>query len=434
MADTHSHTAPQVLQDENQRLKRAVEELSILNDLARAIGASLNSDEIMRTIIHRSLRAIGAEQGVITLVDLTADASMKTLVRTAVSSGEREAYHFNQSLLGWMHLNKKPLMINDPRRDERFKGVTWDLSVKSLLSVPMVIKSQLRGVLTAYNKKSGSGGFTEDDQRLLAIIAAQSAQVIENARLYEAEQTLLQVKEELRLAAKIQNDLLPAAAPKISGYDLAGRSIPAQLVGGDYFDFIRISETRLGVCLGDVSGKGLPASLLKANVQATLRSQAITDAGPSLCIKRSNRLLFQSTSSDKFVTLFYGVLDSAAHTLAYCNAGHEVPVLLGGQGANQRLSTGGVVLSIVEDFPFEEESIAIRPGDVLVVFSDGITEAENPAHQLFTEDRIPAIIETHRHAPAAEIIEHLTEAVRVYAAGTPQFDDMTIVVIKRNAD
>ena len=171
---TSSDTSGTPLQEENRRLRRAVEELSVLNDLARAIGASLNSQEIMRTIVHRSLRAINAEQGVITLVDAHASEPMKTLIRTAVSSAAYSPYHFNQSLLGWMHLNKKPLTLNDPRNDDRFKGVKWDDSVNSLLCVPMVIKGELKGVLTVYNKK-GDGLFTDDDQRLLAIIAAQSA-------------------------------------------------------------------------------------------------------------------------------------------------------------------------------------------------------------------------------------------------------------------
>jgi sigma-B regulation protein RsbU (phosphoserine phosphatase) len=214
-----------------------VEELSVLNDLARAIGASLNSQEIMRTIVHRSLRAINAEQGVITLVDTAANEPMKTLIRTAVSSASYSPYHFNQSLLGWMHLNRKPLMINDPKNDERFRGVKWDDSLRSLVCVPMVIKAELKGVLTVYNKK-GEGKFTEDDQRLLAIIAAQSGQVVENARLYESEKALITMKEEVRLASRIQSDLLPKQSPAVPGYDIAGKSIPAQMVGGDYFDFI----------------------------------------------------------------------------------------------------------------------------------------------------------------------------------------------------
>jgi sigma-B regulation protein RsbU (phosphoserine phosphatase) len=418
------------LQEENQRLRRAVEELSTLNDLARAIGASVNSQEIMRTIVHRSLKAINAEQGVITLVDSQSNDPMKTLIRTAVSSAQYAPYHFNQSLLGWIYLNKKPLMVNDPITDERFRGVKWDESIRSLLCVPLMVKAELKGVLTVYNKK-GSAQFTEDDQRLLAIIAAQSAQVVENARLLESEQAFLRMKEEIRLASKIQADLLPKEAPVITGYDIAGRSIPAQIVGGDYFDFIPMDNDRLGLCLGDVSGKGLPASLLMANVQATLRGQALLATSAHECIRRSNRLLHLSTSSEKFVTLFYGILDPRAHALRFTNAGHENPFLLSEGKQVNRLRDGGLVLSILEDFPYQEATVGLAPGDVLVVYSDGISEAINPNQEQFGEERLHALLEDHRHESANEIIEIILQAVRQHANGASQMDDMTLVVLKR---
>ena len=211
-----SNQALHSLEEENKRLKRAVDELSILNDLARAIGASLNTQEIIQTIVRRSLRALNAEQGVITLVEEQSVQSMRTLVRTMVSSSDREQFHLSQALLGWMHLNKKPIVINDPKTDERFQGIPWDESIHSLLAVPMMVKSELRGVVSIYNKKEGQP-FTEDDQRLLAIIAAQSAQVVENARLYEKERALARMQEDVRLAARIQSELLPKASPSIPG-------------------------------------------------------------------------------------------------------------------------------------------------------------------------------------------------------------------------
>ncbi len=383
----------------------------------------------MHTIIHRSLRAVGAEQGVITLVDEQADKSMKTLVRTAVSSAGHSKYHFNQALLGWMHINKKPLTINSPSTDERFRGVRWDESIRSLLCVPMIAKSALRGVLTVYNKK-GQTQFTEEDQRLLAIIAAQSAQVVETARLYEMERSLIHMKEEVRLAARIQTDLLPRTSPAPVGYDIAGKSVPAQMVGGDYFDFMQMPEGRYGVTLGDVSGKGLPAALLMANLQATLRGQTLFGGSVRECIQRSNKLLAESTSPEKFVTLFYSVLDPGGRTLTYCNAGHDAPMLLRAGGATDRLATGGVVLSILDDYAYQEETVPFGPGDLMVVYSDGISEAMNPADEQFGEARIAEVIGRERHRSAGEIIESIIAAVRAHAETAPQMDDMTLVVIK----
>lgn len=416
--------------DETSRLRRAVEELSILNDLARAIGGLVNSQEVMHTIIHRSVRAIQAEQGVITMVDRNEGDAMKTLVRTIVKSAGQEHYHFNQSLLGWMHLHRTPLLMNTPREDPRFRGVRWDESIQSLLCVPLMVKGQVRGVLTVYNKK-GTGGFTEDDQRLLAIIAGQSAQVIENARLYEAEQDLLRMKEEIRLAGRIQADLLPHTLPAIPGYAVAGRAQPAQDVGGDYYDVIPMEGHRIGLCLGDVSGKGLPASLLMANVQATLRSQSLVDAPPRLCIQRANTLLLQSTSPEKFVTLFYGVLDFEHHTLTYVNAGHEYPYLFSGSDDPQRLSTGGAPLSIIDRFPFEEQVVPVSPGDVLVVFSDGVSEAMNADGEQFGQERLAALIAECRGCTPEAIIQRIIGGVQHHRGAAPQNDDITLVVLNR---
>ena len=304
----------QQLESENQRLKRAVEELTILNDLARAIGASLNSQEIINTIIRRSLRALNAEQGVITMVHDRASEPTKTLIRTMSESREYEAFHLDQSLLGWMQINKKPLSMNDPANDHRFRGLKLEDSIRSLLCVPLLVKSELRGVISVCNKKD-EDGFTHEDQRLLAIIAAQSAQIIETARLYEEEKALTSVREELRLALDIQLGLLPKTFPEIPGYRIAGSSAPAQMVGGDYFDFIAIDENRLAITLGDVSGKGLPAALLMSNLQATIRGMTLLDVSPAECLSRSNKLMYQSTDANKFASLFYGIVDTRNHRL-----------------------------------------------------------------------------------------------------------------------
>ena len=234
----------EALREENVRLTRALEELSMLNELAREIGASRNAETIMDRIIRRSLRSVLAEQAVITLVNRQAREPMKTLVRAMATSSEHEQFHLNQNLLGWMHLNKKPLLSNSPRTDERFRGITWDASIASILCVPLMVKSELIGVLTAYNRKGGEE-FTEEDQRLLAIIAMPSAQVIDNARLYEEERAYLRMQEEVRLAAVIQQDLLPQDAPRVPGYNIAGKSVAAQQVGGDYFDFIPLDDMEI---------------------------------------------------------------------------------------------------------------------------------------------------------------------------------------------
>jgi serine phosphatase RsbU (regulator of sigma subunit) len=424
---------PDRLRAENRQLKRAVEELSILNDLARSIGASVNSADIIHTIVDRSLRAVQAEQTVVTLVDHAEDRAARTLVRVHTSSAEHPKYHLNDTLLGWMHLYKKPLRCANPGEDDRFRDAGWDDSVHSVLCVPLLVKGALIGVISCYNKRGSQAGFTEEDQRLLAIIAGQSAQIIENARLYEEEKALASMREQLRLAAQIQQDLLPRSSPRIDGYDLAATSIAALVVGGDYFDFIPQTAGRMAICLGDVSGKGMPASLLMASLQATLRGQSALQSPVADIITRSNAFLYHNTDPEKFATLFMGVLDPATGEISYCNAGHERPLLVRADGKVERLTEGGLALGVLESFPYTERTATLDPGDVLVVYSDGIPEATDELGNFFGEARLVECLAKNAPRGASALMAAVIEAVRGHERGTPRADDLTIVVVRRLA-
>ena len=415
------------LQQEVERLQRAVDELSILNDLALTIGSSVDSQEMIQKLVDRLMRAVNAEQAVVTLVDTNSVDPMKTNVRVMTGS-DTPIYRLNEAFLGWMYLNKKPLVLNDPSNDERFKGLKWDETIRSLACVPLLLKSELMGMLTVFNKKS-DGGFSAEDQRLLPIIAAQSAQILENARLSKQSASM---QEQVRLASVIQNKLLPHSPPVIDGYDIAGKSVPAQEVGGDYFDFIATTGDRYAVCLGDVSGKGLPASLIMANMQATLRAQAMTDATASECIERSNTLMYRSLDDERFVTLFYSVLDVSTHELTFCNAGHENPFVFTGRGPEpDRLETSGIALGVLDNRTYSERTIGLEPGDVLVVFSDGITDATNKAGELFGYERLQSVVAANRNEPAAVLVSKIIDTVNDHVNGAPQVDDLTLVVVKR---
>ena len=420
-----------LLRDENQRLRKAVDELSILNDLARVISSTMNLDSVIESVVKRSVRAIHGQQGMITLVDEQAPTEMKTLIRALDSTSDQQQFHLNQNILGWMLINKKPLLSNDLQSDPRFSGVRAEGDFRSLLCVPLLVKNRLIGLLAVFNK-SGGGEFTEDDKRLLSIIAAQSGQILENARLYEQEKSLLIMQEEVNLASKIQRELLPKQAPSVPGYEIAGKSIPAQMVGGDYFDFIPVDEHQIALGLGDVSGKGLPASLLMANLQATLRGQTLVNTSAKECIAKSNTLLHQSTSNEKFVTLFYGILNHEIHQLQYCNAGHDPPFLLSDGKDPVRLRTGGIVLSIMDHYPYSEETVQMQPGDFLLIYSDGVPEAMNASKQQFGEERLRDLLVQNRDRPVAELIDTIIAAVKVHAGSYPQSDDITLIAVKRN--
>lgn len=420
------------LEEENRHLKRAVEELSVLNDLSREIGASMDSEAITEKIVKRSLRAIGAEQGVITLLDEESVSPAQTLIRTNSSTGKHPPFRAHDQLLGLMYLNREPLMVNEPSEDPRFRGANWSDQIRSLLCVPLFVRSKLIGVLTLFNKKDVNG-FTEADRRLLSIIASQSAQVIENARLYEEERSLLRVQEEMRLAADIQMRLLPEAAPDVEGYELAGVSIPAQSIGGDYFDFLPLTDTKTIACVADVSGKGLPAALLMSNVQAALRARYDSCRSPSECLSVLSGLLYRNMYRGSFVTMVYGILDASEHTFEYANAGHNRPLWCGLDGRVQRLENAGLVLGAVAKLAYGDGRIQFEPGGVLLIYSDGVTEAMNEARLEYGEERLTRMLSEARTRTSEEILSHITADVAAHAGDTPQHDDMTLLVIKRNA-
>ncbi len=343
---------------------------------------------------------------------------------------ERVKYHFHQSLLGWMYIHKKPLVINDPTNDERFRGIHWDPSIQSLLVVPLIVKSRIRGVLTVYNKKQGLK-FTDDDLRLLSIIAAQSAQVVENARLHEQEKAYVRMKEELAVAATIQAELLPTTLPTIPGYEVYATTIPAASVGGDYYDVMASADPLVSFCVGDVSGKGMPAALLMANLQATLRAMLETHGRPAEVLQQANRLLYKSTSAEKFATVFLARLDPAKHEVHYANAGHDPAVLMSARGEVQELPATGLPVGLFDGMSYEESTVRMEPSDILVVFSDGITESMNSTQAQFGRSNILEALTSHRGETVAHISSALLNAVNTFSAGTPQSDDQTLLIVKR---
>ena len=370
------------LEDENKRLRRAVDELSIINEVASAVTSTSSLDEIVNSIVEKCVKHLNVEQGAVLLFDKQEDsAALKTMVRRVDSDSGAIPYRLGDQLSGWMLKNQTPLIIDDLAADGRFRpDEEAGRAIRSLMCVPLRLKARMIGVLIVFNKRSGEA-FTEGNQRLLTIIAAQSAQVIENARLYKEEKALQLMQQEMEMARSIQAKLLPKAQPSVPGYDIAGTSVSAANVGGDYYDFLP-SEDRLIVCLGDVSGKGMPASLLMANVQATIRGQNLVSSSAAECMSRSNRLLFQSTDSAKFVTFFYGILDIAGRSLEYSNAGHNPPILFS-NGQETRLETGGPVLGVLPDFPYEQAAVTLNPGDLLLIFPDGFSEAMNRRFEEF---------------------------------------------------
>jgi len=421
------------LVEENRRLKAAVEELSALNEIATAITSTQTLEQIVDLIVRKCVKHIKVEQGAVMLLDEKDESKpFHTMIRKQDSLSNILPYRLDAQLTGWMLKNKNPLIVNDLTTDPRFKFmVTNDFPIKSLLSVPMMVKGKMIGLLTTFNKKA-EAGFTVGDQRLLGIIAAQSAHVIENARLYQEEQSLIRLQEEMRLAYEIQVDLLPKSQPVLPGYKIAGKSIPAKDVGGDYFDFIPDGDKILAFCLGDISGKGIPAALLMANLQATLRGQTLMGKDCKDCVSFANEILYHNTAPNKFATLFYGVIDSTKNELSYCNAGHNNPFYFSHDNKLTPLDKGGLIVGIMPSVPYEEEKIPFNSGDLLVIFSDGVTEAMNAAEEEFGEQKLIDLIIKNRHESPENLIDIIINNVKIFTSGQAQSDDITVVIVKRD--
>ena len=420
------------LDEENRRLRKAIEELSILNDLTRVISSTMESQAVMETIVKRSVKAIGAEQGAITLVEETASSPFKTLIRATDSSRDQAKFHIDQNIVGWMIIHKKPLISNDVLNDENFKmfRVSSAASVRSLLCVPLLVKNRLIGLLTLFNKKDRKD-FTEDDQRLLAIIATQSAQVLETARLYEQEQAKLAMDRELDAAREIQRSLLPRDIPNLPGVDVAARTIPAREVGGDYYDFISLGDGHIEVVLADVSGKGLGAALLAAMGKGVLYSEVTRKQSPKEVITETNRIIRRNLQRKSFITLLLGLLDTSLRTLTVCCAGHCPPVVYKqSRHLAEWLPVRGPALNFMEEIQCEECHLTLELGDVYVFFSDGITEAANPRGEFFGEERLKAVVESSHEQKADEILNSILTAVNLFSGEAKQSDDQTVVVVK----
>jgi len=419
------------LEAENLRLRRAVEELSVLNEVALAVSSTSALNEVIDLIVQKCVKHLRVEQGAVLMIgEQEANAPLQTMVRKVQSDYAGIPYRLGDQITGWMLKNQQPLVINDLVTDGRFRLPPEASSVKTLMCVPLRLKGKMIGVLSVFDKRGGEE-FSESDQRLLTIIAAQSAQIIESVRLYEEEVKMKRIEQELDTAREIQVKLLPKGAPQIAGYDIAARSEAARQVGGDSYDFLETGDGRVALCLADVSGKGISASLLMANVLATIRTLSLTENSLSARLEQANKLLYDSTDSDKFVTMFYAALDSAKHELTYSNAGHNPPILMTAAGEVRRLEIGGPILGVLPNFKFEQSAVELAAGDLLLMFTDGFSEAMNARLEEFGEEPLVEILKENREQPAAETVEKLFAAAVEFCGEAPQTDDMTAMVLRR---
>jgi sigma-B regulation protein RsbU (phosphoserine phosphatase) len=361
-------------------------------------------------------------------------------------------------------------------RRARLREIATLESIKSRLLLQVMMKDQLVGIISL-GPRPGNLPFSPEDKQMLMSVAGQMAFVIENAKLVERMVEEERLRRELSLATEVQRRLFPAEAPTCDSLELAGFCQPARGVGGDYYDFLKLDDGQIGVAIADVAGKGISAALLMSIVQASLRSQTVASRGSlSDLVSTMNRLMYSSTNESSYATFFYAQFDEATRRLTYVNAGHNPPFLLraAGDGTEPRvilkcrrdvgsaaatsacaglavlestvaatpaagsaqahlagmLTSGGPVIGVFSDCVYEEEIIQMRSGDVLVAYTDGVTEALNSEGEEFGECRLERVLSASAHLSADEIRERVVERVRQWCGHEPQHDDLTFVVLK----
>ena len=312
---------------------------------------------------------------------------------------------------------------------------TWRARFGSctLLVVPLLVADEPIGVLLADDVDT-TYMFSPRRVRILSGIADQTAVAIENARLQLQEAERARLGRELELAHDIQQSLLPQVSLNVPGYQIVYRWRSAREVGGDFFDFFSLSDTRLGVVIADVSDKGIPAALYMMFSRTLMRAVAFSGREPAAALVRVNELIASDSAADMFVTVYYSVLDFRNHALTYASAGHNLA--LHSPAAEYRadpMITDGVVLGILDEVEIEQKTLSLASGDVVLFYTDGVTEAMNPADEEFGEERLAEILCCHRHEPAQAIADAIDAAVRAFASGAAQSDDFTFVLLKRDA-
>jgi sigma-B regulation protein RsbU (phosphoserine phosphatase) len=380
-------------------------------------------NELFPVILDLAIEAVNAQRGVLLLLE--GDA----LVARAHKG---EGFRISTAVRDRVINEKSSILVRDAQLDDAFKGrmSIVEQKVHTMMAAPLQAKERIIGLIYL-DSPFILREFTKDDLSLLTVMANIAAVRIENARLAEVEAVERIMKRDLDQAADIQGRMLPDHAPNVPGAELAGFNLPCRTVGGDYYDFFPYPDGKVGLTLGDVSGKGMPASLMMAELHARVQVLAEDpgDLGPFMV--RLNKATCAKCPSNRFVTFFFCVLDPASGELSFANAGHNPPILVRANGAAEMLEGGGPVLGILSTAPYAEMHAQLDHGDMLVLYSDGVTEANNAAFDEFDEERFIQVLKQHRHQPATAIVEAVTKALTEFCAGAPQADDITLAVAKR---
>ena len=409
-----AYDTEQVLTGLSEEVRTIGEAGTLLDTVLDRIGATLHVDKLAVLLIEGDRFVLGRCRGFHPQPSVSFPATSESIARLRESS--------------------RPVRL----RADQPEGLARFSQLDAEIILPLHGKRELLGAITLGPKKSEEP-YSLSDSKLLGSVAVQTGLSLENSRLTEVVAREIAQRErmsrEIEIARDVQRQLFPQKLPEIAGIDCAGFCRPAHGVGGDYYDFLALPGGRLGIALGDVAGKGIPAALLMAGLQASLRGQRLS--GPSdlaQLMVNMNHLIYEASPDNRYATFFYGELDPVSRRLDYVNAGHNAPMLFRvSNGRMERLPATGPVVGLVTAGRYEQRSVELQPRDLLLVFSDGISEAMNHDDEEWGETRLAEAARTAVASRACELIDRLFLSADAFAAGAIQHDDMTVVVVRMEA-
>jgi phosphoserine phosphatase RsbU/P len=416
------------------RVAREGDLLALISKVGITLLSSSTLEQTLEQIVSLVFEAVPADRCLLMMRDEHSEDLKVAVARLRDRVGEVGEIRVSRNVMDEVVIRGKSVLTSDAQHDPRFASGTVVLQgVRSVLAVPLGVSEKVFGIIYA-DSPIAEGRFTEDHLKVLTTLASVAAIRVENARLVEARLQQERLERELQLAMEIQQRFQPTAPPVVPGYELQGISFPCYEIGGDYYDFIRRDDGRLVIALGDVSGKGTAAALLMSSLHAAIHAQTGSHDTLVQTISAVNRYLAENIPPNRFVTLFYAELDPESGALSFLNAGHNPPLIVHSAGTVEQLASGGLPLGIKADADYREGRTHLQMGDVLVIYSDGVTEAASPSGEEFGPTRLYEVVSRNVDASAAGIRDRIESALTKFSQGTQAADDITLVIVKRQAE
>lgn len=414
-----------------------VDKLRMLLDITKKISRSLDLQEILNQVMDTLDSLIPYDAAGIFVVDcgdrgFDSQADEPCVFQAEAVRGydisELTELHLKlgEGIIGHVALTRQPFISPDVRKEPMY--INARERTRSEMVAPIISNDEVIGVFDLESDELNS--YSEDDLEVLMLLASQVAIIIEKVMLHEQLIEKKRLQGQLEVARQVQLELLPPADPQLPGYDISAYNFPTEEVSGDYYDWVRIHHDQIAIVIADVAGKGVPAALLMAFLRASLRAATHIGYAPQNSMAKVNFLLWESIERNQFVTAFYGILDATNRTLAYANAGHNPPLLLGADDSACFLTQGAVPLGMFRDTRYHEYYLTIKPGDLLVLYTDGVTEAANPHEEEFGRDRLLRSVKAVRDLSAREMIAAIQKDIADWTDGRGASDDVTFFVIK----